>query len=316
MHAWPSPVAHSPAHHSPTTAFLFSFFSYTSSSYVFLCIWTFLGRQGGSLLRSRCSCCFLTIEVHGAIYYTIGCVSDLHLIAPKRKSMPTSSPKHPGLVPRSFVDSGHLTLPSSINSSSPSSPRTRNLPIWRSWSPNQSFLMRTGTRFFNTLLKSFLHLSQARKVLSAISAGPHQLSELQILWIYQVHSPVTSLKLWSPGPEISRRSSEIMEWISGNATTKYHTRSFSWKLNNTPKISGGETLAEHVYSHEPESTLTIGKRNQGHVSNYYLGSPITDEEVAAIQRQAELEEVDVLNTRRVTITQLPCSCTLILLYSG
>ena len=63
------------------------------------------------------------------------------------------------------------------------------------------------------------------------------------------------------------------------------------------KIPGGETLADHIYSSEPESSLTIGKRNQGHVSNYYLGNPITDEEVAAIQRQAEIEGVDVLNTR-------------------
>ena len=67
--------------------------------------------------------------------------------------------------------------------------------------------------------------------------------------------------------------------------------------DNVPKVPGGETLAQHIYSYEPEKSLTIGKRNEGHVSNYYLGSPITDEEVAAVQRQAETEKVDVLNTR-------------------
>jgi dipeptidyl-peptidase-3 len=35
----------------------------------------------------------------------------------------------------------------------------------------------------------------------------------------------------------------------------------------------------------------------GHVSNYYTGEVITDEEVAAIQAAAEKHGVDVLNTR-------------------
>ncbi|KAI0054058.1 aflatoxin-detoxifizyme [Auriscalpium vulgare] len=53
----------------------------------------------------------------------------------------------------------------------------------------------------------------------------------------------------------------------------------------------------HVYEHDPESSLFIGKRRLGQVSNYYLGEPVTDEEVAAVQATAEKIGVDVLNTR-------------------
>ncbi|KAI6168960.1 peptidase family M49-domain-containing protein [Pisolithus thermaeus] len=58
-----------------------------------------------------------------------------------------------------------------------------------------------------------------------------------------------------------------------------------------------ETLKEHIYSTTPESSLFIGKRSEGHVSNYYLGEVITDKEVAAVQEAAEKIGVDVLNTR-------------------
>ncbi|KAJ7273708.1 aflatoxin-detoxifizyme [Mycena haematopus] len=56
-------------------------------------------------------------------------------------------------------------------------------------------------------------------------------------------------------------------------------------------------LKEHIYSVAPESSLFIGKPNQGHVSNYYLGETILDEEVADIQAAAEKLGIDLLNTR-------------------
>lgn len=40
----------------------------------------------------------------------------------------------------------------------------------------------------------------------------------------------------------------------------------------------------------------------GHVSNYYLGQPITDEEVAALQAAAEAINIDVIDTRYVSIS--------------
>ncbi|KAI0320104.1 aflatoxin-detoxifizyme [Amylostereum chailletii] len=56
-------------------------------------------------------------------------------------------------------------------------------------------------------------------------------------------------------------------------------------------------LKASIYATSPESSLFIGKRSLGHISNYYLGEPSTDAEVAAIQAAAEKIGVDVLNTR-------------------
>ncbi|KAF8554646.1 hypothetical protein OG21DRAFT_1412103 [Imleria badia] len=58
-----------------------------------------------------------------------------------------------------------------------------------------------------------------------------------------------------------------------------------------------DQLRQHIYSATPESSLSIGKPSEGHVSNYYLGEVITDEEVAAVQQAAEKLGIDILNTR-------------------
>ncbi|KAF8636591.1 hypothetical protein AX17_003402 [Amanita inopinata Kibby_2008] len=58
-------------------------------------------------------------------------------------------------------------------------------------------------------------------------------------------------------------------------------------------------LKNDIYALSPESSLFIGKRNLGHISNYYLGGVIADEEVAAVQAAAEKLGIDVLNTRVV-----------------
>ncbi|TBU39191.1 aflatoxin-detoxifizyme [Dichomitus squalens] len=52
-----------------------------------------------------------------------------------------------------------------------------------------------------------------------------------------------------------------------------------------------------IYQLDPEPSNSIGKRSLGHISNYYLGEPPTDEEVAAIQAAAEKLSLSVLNTR-------------------
>jgi len=72
-----------------------------------------------------------------------------------------------------------------------------------------------------------------------------------------------------------------------------------------------DQLKYHIYAVSPESSLFIGKRNLGHVSNYYLGAPIEDDEVAAVQAAAEKIGVDVLNTRLATkdTTLMPISLT-------
>ncbi|KAK0476103.1 aflatoxin-detoxifizyme [Armillaria novae-zelandiae] len=56
-------------------------------------------------------------------------------------------------------------------------------------------------------------------------------------------------------------------------------------------------LKQHIYALSPEATLFIGKRKDGHVSNYYLGEAVGDAEVDAIQSAAEKLGVDILNTR-------------------
>ncbi|THU97856.1 aflatoxin-detoxifizyme [Dendrothele bispora CBS 962.96] len=56
-------------------------------------------------------------------------------------------------------------------------------------------------------------------------------------------------------------------------------------------------LGDHIFALEPAQSLFIGKPSEGHVSNYYLGETITDEEVAQVQTAAEKLGVDILNTR-------------------
>ena len=56
-------------------------------------------------------------------------------------------------------------------------------------------------------------------------------------------------------------------------------------------------LKDALYAIEPEVQTSIGRRVLGHISNYYLGEPPTDEEVAAVQDAAEKLDISVLNTR-------------------
>ncbi|KAF8201843.1 aflatoxin-detoxifizyme [Pholiota molesta] len=69
--------------------------------------------------------------------------------------------------------------------------------------------------------------------------------------------------------------------------------------NSNKAVPLWKNLKEHIYATSPESSLFIGKRNLGHISNYYLGEPINDDEVAAVQAAAEKIGIDVLNTRVV-----------------
>ncbi|KAG9105042.1 hypothetical protein FRC06_000015 [Ceratobasidium sp. 370] len=63
-------------------------------------------------------------------------------------------------------------------------------------------------------------------------------------------------------------------------------------------LSLWEKLKTHIYSTEPEASLLIGKRCDGHVSNYYPGSEvITDDEAEKIQKFVEKIGLDIENTR-------------------
>ncbi|KAJ3727814.1 aflatoxin-detoxifizyme [Lentinula raphanica] len=56
-------------------------------------------------------------------------------------------------------------------------------------------------------------------------------------------------------------------------------------------------LKQHIYNMLPEPSLFVGKRIEGHVSNYYLGEVISDQEVGDVQSAADKLGIDVLNTR-------------------
>ena len=82
-----------------------------------------------------------------------------------------------------------------------------------------------------------------------------------------------------------------MRWVSGNRYVATIAQTYA------VEVDGSRQLHEHIYSVEPDASLLIGKRNLGHISNYYTGEVITDEEVTAVQAAAEKHKVDVLNTR-------------------
>ncbi|KAF9792408.1 aflatoxin-detoxifizyme [Thelephora terrestris] len=67
--------------------------------------------------------------------------------------------------------------------------------------------------------------------------------------------------------------------------------------NSSNALGVWNSLREHIYSVAPAPSLSIGKRSLGHISNYYTGEIISDEEVAAVQEAAEKHDVNVLNTR-------------------
>ncbi|KZO99620.1 aflatoxin-detoxifizyme [Calocera viscosa TUFC12733] len=58
-----------------------------------------------------------------------------------------------------------------------------------------------------------------------------------------------------------------------------------------------DEVKDLIWSLEPEPQLLIGKPSAGHISNYYLGETISDEEVAEVQKLCEKLGVDPLNTR-------------------
>ncbi|KAA1471181.1 aflatoxin-detoxifizyme [Dentipellis sp. KUC8613] len=76
---------------------------------------------------------------------------------------------------------------------------------------------------------------------------------------------------------------------------------FAAVVENSPNAANAvplwNELKDQIYATAPDASLFIGKPRLGHVSNYYLGQTITDDEVAAVQAAAEKIGIDVLNTR-------------------
>lgn len=62
-------------------------------------------------------------------------------------------------------------------------------------------------------------------------------------------------------------------------------------------LSFWNSLKGHIYSVEPLESNSIGKNIEGHTTNYYLGEPISDAEVKAIQDLTETLKISIINTR-------------------
>jgi len=103
----------------------------------------------------------------------------------------------------------------------------------------------------------------------------------------QVLSNLVNFKTFGFTKIVPRLPSDKFEAVVTNSLTRDKALPL-WK-----------NLKEHIYATSPESSLFIGKRNLGQISNYYLGEVINDDEVAAVQAAAEKIGVDVLNTRVV-----------------
>ncbi|CEL59855.1 dipeptidyl-peptidase 3 [Rhizoctonia solani AG-1 IB] len=68
--------------------------------------------------------------------------------------------------------------------------------------------------------------------------------------------------------------------------------------SSSKALTQWEKFKDHIYSTEPEASLLIGKRCDGHVSNYYPGKEIiNNEEAEKIQKFVEKIGLDVENTR-------------------
>ncbi|KIK08637.1 hypothetical protein K443DRAFT_672163 [Laccaria amethystina LaAM-08-1] len=103
----------------------------------------------------------------------------------------------------------------------------------------------------------------------------------------QVFSNLVNFKTFGFTKIVPRVSSEKFEAV------------VSHSANSAKALPLWKTLKAHIYAITPESSLFIGKPNIGHISNYYLGEPIDDDEVESVQAAAERLGVDVLNTRVV-----------------
>lgn len=61
-----------------------------------------------------------------------------------------------------------------------------------------------------------------------------------------------------------------------------------------------ESVQHDIFSTSPEAGNTIGKRVDGHISNYYLGEVASTDEIDLIQSLCDAAGVSTLNTRSVT----------------
>ncbi|RXW15063.1 hypothetical protein EST38_g10793 [Candolleomyces aberdarensis] len=155
--------------------------------------------------------------------------------------------------------------------------------IQEQWTPEAKDLYDLLIAIFSDSDKKFADLSGLQKASGISSQGWDDLLQYTI----QVLGNLVNYRTFGFTKIIPRVPADQFESVvakSANAST-------ALPLFN--KLKG------HIYSVEPEASLFIGKRKEGHVSNYYLGQVIDDGEVAAVQTAAEQLGIDILNTRVV-----------------
>ncbi|KAF8228175.1 aflatoxin-detoxifizyme [Tricholoma matsutake] len=159
--------------------------------------------------------------------------------------------------------------------------------IQEQWTPQATALYRLLILTFSTSGETFADLPALQR-----NAGLSD-SEWEDLMQYttQTFSNLVNYRTFGFTKIIPRVSADKFEAVvthSANASKA----SLLWK-----------DLREHIYASAPEESLFIGKRSEGHVSNYYMGEVISDDEVAAVQAASEKLGLDVLNTRVVKNTK-------------
>ncbi|PFH54364.1 hypothetical protein AMATHDRAFT_135808 [Amanita thiersii Skay4041] len=153
--------------------------------------------------------------------------------------------------------------------------------VQEQWTPQALELYDLLTHMFTTSNGSPANLEALR---TSSGLTPEEWEDL-LHYTAQVMSNLVNYKSFGFTKMIPRVSAEKFEAV----VTKSANAEIAIKL--------WKKLNEHIYAMTPESSLFIGKRSLGHVSNYYPGEVITDEEVAAVQAAAEKLGIDVLNTR-------------------
>ncbi|XP_006458134.1 hypothetical protein AGABI2DRAFT_64000 [Agaricus bisporus var. bisporus H97] len=150
------------------------------------------------------------------------------------------------------------------------------------WTPHAIELYDLLILIFSSSDKFKLADLEALRVASKVNTEDW---ENLLQYTIQVLSNLVNFKSFGFTKIIPRVNSEIFEAVVLNSANKEQAASLWNKLK------------DHIYSTTPEASLYIGKRSLGHVSNYYVGEVINDEEVTAIQAAAEKLNIDVLNTR-------------------
>lgn len=149
------------------------------------------------------------------------------------------------------------------------------------WSPHAQDLFKLILLVFSSEKGKFADINGIKK-----QSG---VSDEAWLWALEYSAQVVSILL-------NYKSFGFSKFVPRVSATE-----FKAIVKSSPQASEAlklwDALEEHIYSLEPQASLLVGKPNAGHLSNYYLGETIQDDEVAAVQAAAEKLGLAIENTR-------------------